>query len=84
MLQTVENRGEEIIHAYRLFSSDSMKGSRPLNVKEILRQFEDAGWGKGMSENTLRACIMNILRYIEEETNRRERRPPSISGTPRF
>jgi len=71
MLQTVENRGEEIIHAYRLFPCEPMSGSDPQNVREILRQFEDAGWGKGMSEGTLRSRIDEILRDIEEETNRR-------------
>jgi hypothetical protein len=71
MLQTVENRGDELIHAYRIFPCDPRKGSSPRNLSDIHDQFKDAGWEKGMSPNTLGDRVEKILMDLEEETDRR-------------
>ena len=71
MLRTVENRGDEFIHAYRLFFYRSEEGSAPQSVKEIHGRFVDAGWREGMSENTLRTRIWEILKDVEEEKMRK-------------
>jgi hypothetical protein len=71
MLQEIESRGDELIHAYRLFPRDPYKGSEPQSLPDIASRFTEVKWGRGMGESTLRTTVVKILEEIEMESARR-------------
>jgi hypothetical protein len=69
--KAVSDRGEELIHAYRLFPCDRRIGSDPLSVEEIYSRFAETGWEKGMAEGTVRNRVEEILEQVAKEAERR-------------
>lgn len=69
--QAVRDRGNEPIHAYRLFPTDEHGASELMSQDQILQYFHEAGWVDGMKEGTLRARIEDILRQITKVIEQR-------------
>ena len=71
IVKAVNSRGDEAIHAYRAFPSDRWKEKSGYSIQEIHSRFQEIGWGKGMSEGTVRNRISEILGHAEQEVVRR-------------
>ena len=68
--RSVRDRGDEVIHAYRIFPCDPFVGSEPMSHEEIRDQFHAVGWIDGMKLGTVRNRVWEILEHGAEEIER--------------